>query len=151
MICFSKIFLLLLSCILIIVKYLQLHSLTVAVIHVTQDTQYKSMDVIMKNEKKKKVILRTPQLKELCGSTYRNVNSHSSFSITWVREEYLFQWFLLMVLWRKKSKSLLFWHILPQKGVAGRRERHSMSLNVGLKKKKRYCLGSQLGDICSEK
>lgn len=53
MICFSKIFLLLLSCILIIVKYLQLHSLTVAVMHVTQDTQYKSMDVIMKNEKKK--------------------------------------------------------------------------------------------------
>ena len=52
MICFSKIFLLLLSCILITVKYLQLHSLTVAVIHVTRYTQHKSMDVIMKNEKK---------------------------------------------------------------------------------------------------
>ena len=63
MICFSKIFLLLLSCILIIAKYLQLHCLTVAVIHVTQDTRYKSLDVIMKNEKKKKLFSELHRLR----------------------------------------------------------------------------------------
>lgn len=73
--------------ILIIVKYLQLHSLTVAIIHVTQYTQYKSMDVVMKNEKEKKLLLlKTPQLKELCGSTCKDVNSIFLF-LELVRED----------------------------------------------------------------
>lgn len=48
------------------------------------------MDVVMKNEKEKKLLLlKTPQLKELCGSACKDVNSIFLF-LELVREDYFF-------------------------------------------------------------